>query len=84
MAHAYDDLEKRIVELAEQEELAAIRPDLSGDDIMRILHLKPGRVVGAARNFLLERRLERGPVSDAEAEAELLAWWEEHRGEFSQ
>jgi poly(A) polymerase len=72
---AYDDLESRIVALEEQEELAAIRPDLDGEDIMRILGLTPGREVGEAYRYLLEERLEHGPLGAEEAEARLRAWW---------
>lgn len=75
LAHAYDDLEQRISEIAEQEELNAMRPDLSGEDIMRILDLKPSREVGQAYNYLLELRIEEGPLGPAEAEKRLLAWW---------
>jgi poly(A) polymerase len=75
LAHAYDDLEARIAALREQEELDALRPDLDGDDIMRILGLKPGREVGEARNFLMELRLEEGSIGAEEAEKRLLAWW---------
>ncbi|WP_143230156.1 CCA tRNA nucleotidyltransferase [Boudabousia marimammalium] len=79
LANAYNSLEERIKKLAEEEELAAIRPELDGDDIMQILNLKPGRAVGAARAYLLDRRLERGPVEPEVAKAELLSWWEENR-----
>ncbi len=75
LAHAYDDLEQRIAALREQEEIDAIRPDLSGEDIMRVLDLKPGREVGEARAFLLELRLDEGAIGAAEAEKRLLAWW---------
>ena len=75
LAHAYDDLEQRIATLREQEEIDAIRPDLSGEDIMRILGLKPGREVGEARAFLLELRLDEGAIGAEEAEKRLLAWW---------
>jgi poly(A) polymerase len=75
LSHAYDDLEKRIAALREQEEIDSIRPDLSGEDIMRILDLKPGREVGEARSFLLELRLDEGSLSSEEAEQRLLAWW---------
>jgi poly(A) polymerase len=75
LAHAYDDLEQRIAALREQEEMDAIRPDLSGEDIMRILGLKPGREVGEARAFLLELRLDEGAIGPDEAEKRLLAWW---------
>ncbi|MDE2409266.1 MAG: CCA tRNA nucleotidyltransferase [Actinomycetales bacterium] len=75
LAHAYDDLERRIAELAEQEELGAIRPDLDGEDIMRILGLKPSREVGEAYSFLMELRMDEGSIGAEEAEKRLLAWW---------
>ena len=76
LAHAYDDLEKRIAILAEQEELNAIRPDLSGEEIMEILGLTPGPEVGEAYRYLLELRLDEGPRSEEEAKSRLLAWWQ--------
>jgi poly(A) polymerase len=76
LAAAYDDLEKRIVRLQEQEELAAVRPDLDGNAIMEILGIPPGRDVGRAWAHLKELRLERGPLSPEEARSELLRWWE--------
>jgi poly(A) polymerase len=75
LADAYDELEARIAALAADEELAAIRPDLDGEDIMRILGLKPGREVGEAYRFLLEQRLDEGPLGSDEAEARLRQWW---------
>jgi len=75
LAHAYDDLEQRIGVIMEQEELNALRPDLSGEDIMRILDLKPSKQVGEAYAFLMELRLEEGPIGAEEAEKRLLAWW---------
>jgi poly(A) polymerase len=72
-----DDLERRIAELEEQEELAGIRPDLDGDEIMRQLDLRPGRVVGQAVDFLLELRLDEGPLGKEEAARRLQQWWEE-------
>ena len=75
LAFAYDDLESRITALAEQEELAAIRPDLDGERIMALLGIRPGPVVGRAYRFLLEERMENGPAGEAEAEAKLRAWW---------
>jgi poly(A) polymerase len=75
LSHAYDDLERRIAELAEAEELAAIRPDLDGEAIMRILDVKPGREVGQAYDFLMNLRLDEGPLGEEEATARLLAWW---------
>ena len=75
LEHAYDDLERRVEELAEQEELDSIRPDLDGGAIMAALGIKPGPLVGRAYNFLLERRLDRGPADEEQALAELREWW---------
>ena len=74
LGFAYDDLEERIAALSEEEELAAIRPDLDGEQIMRILDLAPGPAVGKARAFLLELRLDAGPLGADEAEKRLRAW----------
>jgi poly(A) polymerase len=71
----YDDLEARIARLEQEEELAAIRPDLDGDQIMAVLGVPPGPVVGRAYRHLLELRLDRGPLGPDVAEAELRAWW---------
>ncbi|GAB3267764.1 CCA tRNA nucleotidyltransferase [Sinomonas notoginsengisoli] len=75
LSFAYDDLERRISELAEQEELAAIRPDLDGQQIMAVLGIRPGPLVGRAYEFLLNERMENGPASEGEARAKLLEWW---------
>lgn len=75
LAFAYDDLEGRIAALAEQEELAAIRPDLDGEQIMALLGIRPGPVVGRAYRYLLEERMEHGPHTPDEAEAKLRTWW---------
>lgn len=77
LEHAYDDIERRIGELAEAEELAAVRPDLDGEQIMAILGVPPGRIVGQAYKFLLEVRLDEGPIGEAAAEAKLRAWYAE-------
>jgi poly(A) polymerase len=77
LAFAYDDLEHRIAEIEEAEGLAAIRPDLDGEDIMRILDVKPGPEVGRAYRFLLELRLDEGPLGVEEAERRLRAWYAE-------
>ena len=77
---AYDGLEERIARLAEEEELASMRPDLDGNRIMEILGIAPGRDVGAAYDFLLELRLDRGPLGEEEAERELRAWWAQRLG----
>ena len=76
---AYDDLEARIDELAEQEELAALRPELDGRQIMELLDLPPGPLVGQAYRFLLELRIEEGPMDPERAEAALRAWWAEQQ-----
>ncbi|HEY0261269.1 MAG TPA: CCA tRNA nucleotidyltransferase [Lacisediminihabitans sp.] len=75
LAFAYDDLEARIAALGEEEELAAIRPDLDGEQIMAILGIRPGREVGEAYRFLLELRLEQGPLGTDAATERLRAWW---------
>jgi poly(A) polymerase len=75
LGFAYDDLEQRISELAEQEEMAAVRPDLDGEQIMAILGVTPGREVGEAYRYLLEQRLDDGPLGEEEATARLQAWW---------
>ena len=76
LSHAYDDLEQRIAEVMAEEELNSLRPDLSGEDIMRILGLKPSKDVGEAYSFLMELRLEEGPLGEIEAEKRLLSWWQ--------
>jgi poly(A) polymerase len=75
LRQTYDDLEQRIEQLGEQEEMASIRPDLDGTEIMEILGIPAGPDVGAAYRFLLELRLDDGPASYDEAKAALLEWW---------
>lgn len=77
LSFAYDDLESRIEALREQESLEAVRPDLNGAEIMAMLGLKPGPVVGRAYKYLLEERMEHGPLDAAVAESRLRAWWAE-------
>ena len=77
LAKTYDQLEERIALLMEQEELNKIRPDLSGEQIMEILSIKPSPAVGKAYDFLLELRLEHGPLGEEKAKAELLNWWKQ-------
>ena len=77
LAKTYDQLEKRIEDLMAQEELNKIRPDLTGDEIMQILGIKPSPSVGKAYEFLLELRLEHGPQGAEKAKEELLKWWKE-------
>jgi poly(A) polymerase len=74
----YDDLEHRIDELAAQEDLARVRPDLDGNEIMRILDIPAGPQVGRAWRHLKELRLDRGPLSHDVAVEELLKWWNEN------
>ena len=74
LAADYDALERRIARLREEEDLARVRPDLDGNAIMELLGVPPGPVVGRAWRHLKEVRLERGPLSREEAEAELFAW----------
>ncbi len=75
LRQTYDELEERIARLSEEEELASIRPDLDGTQIMEILGIPSGPQVGAAYRFLLELRLDEGPHSYDDAKAALLAWW---------
>jgi poly(A) polymerase len=75
LQRAYDSLEARIAVLAAEEELASIRPDLDGRQIMEILQIPPGPVVGEAYQFLLDLRLDRGPMSEDLATQALRAWW---------
>ena len=75
LSFAYDDLENRIKELSEAEEMAAVRPDLNGEEIMAILGIPAGRDVGEAYNYLLNVRLDEGPIGADLARERLLAWW---------
>jgi len=75
LARAYDDIERRIADLAAQEELDAIRPELDGNRIQDILGIPPGREVGEAYRFLLDLRLDEGIVGEDEAERRLREWW---------
>jgi poly(A) polymerase len=81
LAQSYDDLERRIAELEAQERLDAIRPDLDGEAIMRELALRPGPAVGRAYRFLLELRLDEGPLGEEEATRRLHEWWLQQRGD---
>ncbi|GAA3373245.1 CCA tRNA nucleotidyltransferase [Streptomyces sannanensis] len=75
LARTYDGLEERISQLQEQEELDAIRPDLDGNQIMEILGVGPGPLIGKAYKHLLELRLEHGPMEHDAAVAALKDWW---------
>jgi poly(A) polymerase len=83
LSRAYDGLEERIAELKEKEELDAIRPDLDGNQIMEILGVGPGPVVGQAYQHLLELRLETGPMEHDEAVSALKEWWSARSGSHS-
>ena len=74
LARAYDGLEQRIAELSEQEELARLRPELDGNEIMRILGVPPGRVVGRAYTYLLELRINQGELGRERVTQLLLDW----------
>src|SRR6185369_2030613 len=74
LARAYDGLEQRIAELSEQEELARLRPELDGNDIMRVLGVPPGPVVGRAYNYLLELRINQGELGRERVTQLLLDW----------
>ncbi len=75
LSFAYDDLEARIAAIAEQEELDSIRPDLDGQQIMSMLGIRPGPVVGRAYNFLLNLRLDEGVLGEETARERLQEWW---------
>lgn len=75
LAFAIDDLERRIHEISEQEELDAMRPELDGDRIMELLDLKPSREVGEAYRYLMDVRLDEGIIGEEAAEARLREWW---------
>lgn len=80
LARAYDHLEERIARLAKEEELARIRPDLDGNEIMEVLGIGPGPLVGKAWRYLLELRLEQGPLGHDGAREALLRWARDQDG----
>ena len=75
LARRMDELEARITELGEEEELGRLRPDLTGNQVMELLEVPPGPVVGRALAFLMELRLDEGPLGEEEAGRRLIAWW---------
>ena len=79
LARIYDGLEERIAKLAQEEELSKIRPDLDGAQVMSLLQLKPSADVGKALDFLMELRMEHGPLGEERAKQELLQWWKARR-----
>ncbi len=80
LRRTYDELEERIERLSEEEELASLRPDLDGNQIMEVLGLGPGREVGEAYRFLLDVRLDQGPIGPDRATELLRAWWADRQG----
>ena len=80
LAKRMDELEDRIVELNEREELASIRPELDGKQVMEHLGVGPGRLIGKALAFLLEIRLEEGMLGDIEIRRRLDQWRSDHEG----
>jgi poly(A) polymerase len=79
LARTYDGLEDRITKLAEEEELSKIRPDLDGAQVMSLLDIKPSADVGKALDFLMELRMEHGPLGEERATDELMQWWKARR-----
>ncbi len=79
LARTYDGLEARIAKLAEEEELSRIRPDLDGAQVMSLLGIKPSADVGKALDFLMELRMEHGPLGEERASEELMQWWKARR-----
>ncbi len=77
LASSYDDLEARIEQLREQEELAAVRPELNGNEIAEVLGIEPGPVLGRAYKHLLAVRLDQGLIGREAVQAELRQWWAE-------
>jgi len=75
LARRMDELEARITELGEEEELGRLRPDLTGNQVMELLEVPPGPVVGRALAFLMELRLDEGPLGEEEAGRRLQEWW---------
>ena len=75
LEHAYDDIERRIDELMAAEQLASVRPELDGEQIMRLLGIGPGPLVGRAYRHLLEVRLDEGPIGEEAATERLLEWY---------
>ncbi|MEO0010954.1 MAG: hypothetical protein RIQ39_543 [Actinomycetota bacterium] len=79
LSRTYDGLEDRIAKLMEEEELSKIRPDLDGAQIMQLLNIKPSADVGKALDFLMELRMEHGPLGQERATEELMEWWRSRR-----
>ena len=82
LAKTYDSLEERILKLMAEEELEKIRPDLDGVEIMAILGISPSPIVGRAYQYLLDLRMDRGPLGPDAAKAELLTWWSQNQSKI--
>lgn len=82
LAKTYDSLEERIAKLMAEEELEKIRPDLDGVEIMAILGISPSPIVGRAYQYLLDLRMDRGPLGPEAAKAELLTWWSQNQSKI--
>ena len=82
LAKTYDSLEERILKLMAEEELEKIRPDLDGVEIMTILGISPSPIVGRAYQYLLDLRMDRGPLGPDAAKAELLTWWSQNQSKI--
>ena len=77
LAQRMDELEVRIAELREREDLNRLRPALDGVAVMALLDVKPSPVVGRALEFLMEIRLDEGEITPQEAAVRLREWWSE-------
>ncbi|GAA0971091.1 CCA tRNA nucleotidyltransferase [Acrocarpospora macrocephala] len=74
LSRTYDELEERIARLAEEEEIAKIRPELDGNEIQEILGIPPGPLVGRAYKFMMDIRMDEGMIGKEAAKERLLAW----------
>ena len=79
LSRIYDSLEERIAKLMEEEELSKIRPDLDGAQVMKLLGIKPSADVGKALDYLMELRMQHGPLGEERATEELMHWWRGRR-----
>ncbi len=84
LSRRMDELEDRIAALAAQEELAAIRPELNGEQVMEHLGIPPGRLVGEALTYLMEVRLDEGMIGDDAIRARLQDWYDARAPEPSE
>ena len=83
LARRMDEMEERIAEVSAREELAALRPEIDGQRVMELLDVPAGPIVGAALEFLMDIRLEEGPIGEEAATARLREWWTANRGNAS-